>query len=707
MMKKYFGLIIISLFFMPDGNAQWYWQHPIPQGNSINDITHTGSIETFYAVGNFGTIIKNNISDTTWTILDSITDIHLNGITFTEEGTGYIVGEEGLILQSVEEDIWDVKESFTHYKLNSIVFPDEDTGFAVGHKGIILKILPDTCIQLSPVTFKELNAIDFVNQTTGFIVGDSGLILRTTNSGVNWTATNLNDSIYFTNCHFPSETIGYAIGKKGEVWKTINGGDNWTDVSFQSVGDDLHGIHFYNDTIGMISGRQGRILETLDGGNSWSSFDSLTNADIKDVFIYDVDKITIKPHVVGDYGSIFRKFEREYINISGAMHYSISSINFSSVDTGYAVGGDFFYNKPIMLQTTDGTTWFEITPDTMDKHLTDIKFAGDNIYVSGFGGRIYRYIPDSSFWMPLETGTIDDIYNIQFVGDSSIFACGEKGTLLMSADSGNTWGQLNVPSYAETENFYSLDFSSIDLGYVVGANGTMLKVVDTGNLVQGIVTPVTTSLYDIDLHVYEEGKGYVVGANGVFLKLSQFQGADTIIQLHTGLTTPLNGVSCTALDSVYIAAENGVILFSEFSGDSLHRQFSNTSNHLRALYIQNDTVAWVAGAGLTILKTTNGGGGAYWPNDVEEIELAEPSFAVFPNPTSGKVSVEYELTGDAQVSLLLYDLAGRQMQVVFSQKQTPGIKRADFNVSGAHKGIYILILRINEFALSEKLIILD
>ncbi|MCF8368127.1 MAG: T9SS type A sorting domain-containing protein [Bacteroidales bacterium] len=705
-MKKLFCLFVIFHLLISFSHAQWYWQYPVPQGNRVNDITHKGNMEKFYAVGNYGAILKNNISDTLWTKLDSITDLHLNAITFTEAGTGYIVGEEGLILQSTEEDIWNVKESYTHYKLNGVDFIDEETGFAVGHKGIILKILPDTCIQGFPVTFKELTAIQFVSATHGFIVGDSGVILRTINGGISWEAKYINDSLHFTNLHFPSESIGYVIGKKGKIWKTINGGDSWNNVSFQSVGDDLHGVSFINDTIGMICGRSGRIIETVNGGSTWDSFDTLTNADFQDLFVYDFDKITIKPIVVGEYGSIFRKFEREYVNISGATHYSLSSINFSTATEGYAVGGDFFANIPIVLYTNDATNWIDITPDTLDRYITDVELSDNFNFVCGFKGRIFRFTSAGGSWEQLVTGTTNDFYDIDIVEGNYVFACGEKGTLLKSADYGDTWEQLNLPSSVATKNIYSLDFNSYNLGYAVGAGGTILKLKDGGYQISKVDSPVTASLYDIDLSS-QNGEGYIVGSNGAFLRLKQDSGSDLVTMLTSGFTIPFNKVRCTSIDSVYIAAENGIILFSEYAGDTLHRQFGNTSNHLRALYIQNNMNAWVGGAGLSILKTTNGGGGAYWPNDIEEIELAEPTFAVYPNPASGKVSIEYELTSDAQVNLFMYNLTGQLVSHVFSQKLSPGIKHSDFDVSAIHKGIYILVLRINDYAISEKLIILD
>ena len=48
-----FSLIPILVF------PQWHWQNPLPQGNSLESVFFTDS-NTGYAVGDAGTILKNN-----------------------------------------------------------------------------------------------------------------------------------------------------------------------------------------------------------------------------------------------------------------------------------------------------------------------------------------------------------------------------------------------------------------------------------------------------------------------------------------------------------------------------------------------------------------------------------------------------------------------------------------------------------------------
>ncbi|MEZ5083104.1 MAG: YCF48-related protein [Bacteroidales bacterium] len=710
-MKK-LTILTISLFLYGSVcMAQYYWQHPIPQGNTINDLTRTfEELDALYAVGDYGVILKSQDNGASWTKNDSITDEHLYGIAFNNSGKGYIVGNNGILFENdVNSTIWLQKSSFTHLKLNDVDFADETTAYAVGHKGTILRILEDTCITLSATTFRELNAIQFVNETTGFIVTDSGSVLRSTNGGLNWSEKILNDSVYFYNLHFPSETVGYAIGKKGKIWKTANGGDTWINVTFPNVADDLRGIHFLDDTIGMISGRNGRIMKTLNGGNNWSSFDSLTNLTFTRLDLYEVDTSCFRPVLVGESGTIFKDDACAWKNISGAMHYSLQAIKFeepsqgSDYNVGYAVGGDFFLDIPVLLKTENGISWDTITADTIRHFITDIAISGDYTYICGYNGMMHGKNPDSD-WGIISTGTNKDLYAVATVDQNFVFTCGEDGTLLKSADYGQSWEALQVPAPHNLENLYSLDFVSINRGYAVGSNGTVLEIRNGGDLITSLNSPTNASIYDVDM--FSEDLGYAVGAQGTFLKLDKQKSADTVIQLSSGITTPLNRVQTINGDSVYACGDNGIVLFSKYGGDTLHRQYSGTSNHLRALHILNSNVGYVGGSGLSILKTENGGGGAYWPNDIVEIDLNQKiPVLVFPNPSTGHITIEYVLPNNAEVSVHIFDLSGRLMADVFRKKQTKGKVRANMDLSGFDSGVYIVLLRIDGISTFGKVIL--
>ena len=124
------------------------------------------------------------------------------------------------------------------YTLNAILFTDDNTGYVVGQTlagGIILKTT-DAGTTWTPYTTTEsgLLSILFIDQNTGYVAGASNLY-KTMDGAITWIEieTNFNcNSIYFTNAN-----TGYAVGGQtypeyqyGYISKTIDGGLTWVTI---------------------------------------------------------------------------------------------------------------------------------------------------------------------------------------------------------------------------------------------------------------------------------------------------------------------------------------------------------------------------------------------------------------------------------------------------------------------------------------------
>ena len=65
-MKKTLFLSIVLFLTGFSSFAQWEWQNPLPQGNTLNSVYFTDA-STGYAVGVVGTILKTIDGGATWT----------------------------------------------------------------------------------------------------------------------------------------------------------------------------------------------------------------------------------------------------------------------------------------------------------------------------------------------------------------------------------------------------------------------------------------------------------------------------------------------------------------------------------------------------------------------------------------------------------------------------------------------------------------
>jgi photosystem II stability/assembly factor-like uncharacterized protein len=103
LMKK---LFLSFCFFVIGVHAftQWTWQNPLPQGNCLNSVRFI-DVNTGYAVGNNGTILKTTDAGTTWSTVSSGTTYNLNSVCFPTPDIGYIVGAEsyfGIVMKTTD-----------------------------------------------------------------------------------------------------------------------------------------------------------------------------------------------------------------------------------------------------------------------------------------------------------------------------------------------------------------------------------------------------------------------------------------------------------------------------------------------------------------------------------------------------------------------------------------------------------------------------
>jgi hypothetical protein len=80
----------------------------------------------------------------------------------------------------------------------------------------------------------------------------------------------------------------------------------------------------------------------------------------------------------------------------------------------------------------------------------------------------------------------------------------------------------------------------------------------------------------------------------------------------------------------------------------------------------------------------------------------------FPNPFNPETSIEYSIPAGASapVSLLVYDLLGREVEVLVSATLAPGRYRASWNAANHPDGVYYYRLRIGEESETRKMVVL-
>ena len=144
-MEKTVALLI--LFFTINFSnlyAQWFWQNPLPQGNTLNSVDFVNS-EVGWAVGDDGTILKTTNGGIDWMLQHSGLSTRLISVHFVDTFTGIAVGDEGTILRtSSGGESWIIVPYSSYTLFSGASFWDNNNGLIVGrdlekNEGLILK----------------------------------------------------------------------------------------------------------------------------------------------------------------------------------------------------------------------------------------------------------------------------------------------------------------------------------------------------------------------------------------------------------------------------------------------------------------------------------------------------------------------------------------------------------------------------------------
>jgi photosystem II stability/assembly factor-like uncharacterized protein len=198
-----------------NGGVNWVVHGSI--GNTLLDIDFLPNSDSGYCSGYNGKIYKitsNGISS-----MSSGVAANLYSISFPGR-QGWVCGEQ-VILHFNGSWVGDQSNPTETY--NAIHMDSETTGWVAGDNGVIIHTTNgfNWDYQTNPDSLnRTLNDIFFLTANEGWAIGDGGRLLHTTNAGTNWNiilegwTTNMLRAVQFT-----SSTNGYVLGNNKTLFK--------------------------------------------------------------------------------------------------------------------------------------------------------------------------------------------------------------------------------------------------------------------------------------------------------------------------------------------------------------------------------------------------------------------------------------------------------------------------------------------------------
>ena len=296
-----------------------------------------------------------------WITQFSGTPSLLRDVEFLNRSTGWIVGDNGIILKTTNAGTnWiSIANPAVGKPLFSIHIVDSNICYVVGWFETIIKTTNGgndwIVIRNNAWGFgSSYDAVFFVDENTGWIAGTGQKVLRTTNGG----DSIITDPLFAGNLHdmyFKDALTGIVTGSGTDMFKTTNGGLNWYNI-VMPIGfriPNFYKLSFVNDLTGWVAGSDRRIFKTFDFGETWFYIDSI-DVSPQMRFAEFVDENT--GFVGGEQGYLFKStnggenFVRE--NSSSFPPNEIISMFMYDHLIGWIVGGE----AKIFGTTTGGQT---------------------------------------------------------------------------------------------------------------------------------------------------------------------------------------------------------------------------------------------------------------------------------------------------------------------------------------------------------------
>ncbi len=702
--------IIISNVYSQSG---WFWQNPLPQGNTLNDNCFVNE-STGYLIGNRGILIKTTNSGVNWQTKYLSTSQNLNAIKFIDLNTGFIVGDSSTIFKTINGGFnWNRINYSGTGKFVDIAFYNINLGLIVG-TNFILKSTDSGQTWTNNLSLSlsyNLMKVSFLDSDNIFVVGRKyvgglpgyyrSVILRSNDGGLNWSEANLSTSSLNSIICISNNNV-ICVGESS-IFKSTDQGDSWTN-RISTIFAGLSDIAFFDSNNGIAVGSDpnGRILKTTNGGDSW--YNVLTNgfepnsvcaSSLSEGFIVGENgsilsttntglSWTLMTNVLQDYGNFYK-------------------VQFIDEDTGFIIGVGYdapvYYGGSFLKTTNGGENWVSQIPCG---NTTDIFFTSANTgFVTGNNGILMKTTNGGNNWSCDYFGSWT--FNALWFNDPlNGTAVGDYGHIYKTSNAGISWN-----SQYSNSNIYlrGVHFINSNTGTAVGSGqgGPILHTTDGG--VSWTYQTLGFSYYSNLYRVFfiDNNTGFIIGEYSTVYKTTNAGLNWTSSQPVYSIT--LNEIKFINNTTGFIAGNSGIFLKTTNTGATWNIINTGSDQNIYGFSFINENVGTIVGSNLSILKTTTGG-----VVNVNKITSIIPQNYVlhqnYPNPFNPITKIKFEIPNVSNVKLIIFDILGKEINKLIEKNLHPGAYEFEWDGSDFPSGIYFYSLVTDNFSETKKMLLI-
>lgn len=375
----------------------------------------------------------------------------------------------------------------------------------------------------------------------------------------------------------------------------------------------------------------------------------------------------------------------------------------------------------ILKSTNSGFNWIEqSTGITNVIYSVDInRFTDESqneqiiYFASCENGIVLRSNLKSGGWDILNTGYIADLKSICIKSKGEIFACGNGGLIISSADNGNSWNTMNSGTGENLnvvifpgENTYGNRIYPI----AAGSNGTVLISRNSGYswipVQSGTSAKLNTAVYGELQYVF------AAGDNGVMIRSAD--GGSSWQTLNTDISADINKlefIKSGANSKLAASCDNGIILISQDLGNTWSIIQSPALLDLFSVSFYDLNTGIAAADENNFLYTSNGG--FNWFTLPSSTGLTAENNAIslsqnYPNPFNPVTTINFTLNFEGYAELKIFDITGKEVRTLVNSYKQKGTYSAVLDASNLSSGFYFYKLYytngINKFIETRKML---
>ena len=336
------------------------------------------------------------------------------------------------------------------------------------------------------------------------------------------------------------------------------------------------------------------------------------------------------------------------------------------------------------------------------REFSDLFVNNSRAYLPSPEYGIYVFsLPNSwSFWQ------IDNTYDINriFVADTIAYAYDTGHGRLKIIDVNNPYAPQLLSTYdIQSGHIYDV-YVMNNFAYLSGmsSNQSIFEILDISEpqnptLVGSLMT---SSGHVGNKIIVVDTIAYIVGNSPALQTINVADSANPIELYHSSMNYTFSGIAIS-IPYAFVSNPNGGLYLFDVSADTFSLINTYPSNAARNVAYSNGDVYLADSYSLKIFH--------FNPTGIDNGGLLPNSFALsqsYPNPFNASATIKYDLPKASDVSIEIFDILGRKIETLVSEKQSAGKHSIIWNAKDATSGVYFYKIKAGEYSETKRCLLL-